>query len=141
EPDQVTLDNVLFNCQRYGVYAKNTYFQKVCKSDIRTAQFNSDFALHTLELYDYFTDELLKSFSVILREQNLGLVEDYQISIRNHPTESGKSRVYFSGNFGGLPIALSVGDPFEILNNLEGFDGNYLITAIENDLTLNTQYL
>lgn len=140
-PDDVTLDNVLFENQVFGKYQKTCYFQKVVNTDLRIVQFNSDFGSHLIELYDYVTKQVVKSFNAILKEQNLGVVEDFGITIRNHVDNPGKSRIYFNGNTGGLPIALNVGDIFEVLNNLEGFNGSYSIVAIENDIFLNTNYI
>lgn len=140
-PDEVTLDNVLFEDQVFGKYQKTCYFQKVVNTDLRIVQFNSDFSAHLIEIYDYVTKKVVKSFNAILKEQNLGVVEDFGIDIKNHVDNPGKSRVYFTGNTGGLPIALNVGDIFEVLNNLEGFNGSYSIVAIENDIFLNTNYL
>jgi hypothetical protein len=106
---------------------------------LRILQFNSDFDSHTVELRDYCTDEVVKTFSVDLKEQNLGISEDFGITIRNHFNNPGKSRVYF--NVGTPPIPLSTGDTFTIINNPDGFDGSYAIIDVVNDALLGYQYL
>lgn len=132
-------DNTLLKDQIYPGYEQTNYNQKVCKADAPPIQFRSDFFAHTLELYNCLDDTLVKSFLIELKEENLGVSEDYPITIQNHPGNPGKSRVYF--NVGNPPIPLSVGDVFEILDNAEGFNGNYSIVAITNDPLLGYPYL
>jgi hypothetical protein len=141
DPDSVSLDNVLFVDQVYPGFMKTNYFQKVVQSDIKVAQFNSDFTAHSAKLIDCITGLTIKILPISLRESNIGLAEDFNIQIRNHINNPGKSRVYFTGNIGAIPIALNVGDVFEVVNNAEGFNGNYSILSIENDSLMSTQYL
>jgi hypothetical protein len=133
-----TLDNTLFCNQVHPYYEKTHYYQKVCKCDGVLQQFDSDFSSHIAELYNYVTGALVKSLNVELKEENLGQSEDFNITIRNHTT-IGQSRIYF--NVGALPIPLQVGDAFTILNNLDGFNGNYTIVDIITDTLLGYQYL
>lgn len=133
-----TLDNVLFCKQVHPHFTKSNYYQKVCKCDQPAIQFNSDFQNHTVDLRDYRTGTIVKSFPVELKEENIGAKESFDITIRNHTTP-GQSRVYF--NVGDFPIPLTVEDPFEILDNLDGFDGNYTIVAILTDVTLGYNYI
>lgn len=132
------LDNVLLCKQEHPYFAKVNYFQKVCKCDQFPLQMNSDFQNHEADLRDYRTGVVVKSFPVVLKEQNIGAKENFDITIRAHTTP-GQSRVYF--NEGVFPIPLAVTDPFEILNNLDGFDGNYTIVQILTDATLGYDYI
>jgi hypothetical protein len=131
-------DNMLFKDQVYPGFAKSNYAQKICKSDVPVIQFNSDFEAHTVQLHNACNDEVVKTFTSVLKEQNIGVTEDHAIRIENHTTP-GQSRVYFQ--VGALPIPLSVGDVFEIVNNVDGFNGSYSIVSIINDTLLGTQYL
>lgn len=133
-----TPDNTLLINQIYPRMKPTCYRQKVCKADDRIVQFNSDFPSHTIGLYDK-DDELVKSFNAVLKQENLNQTSDYLVTIRNHTGNPGQSRVYF--NVGELPIPLSVGDVFEILNSLDGFDGAYEILNIEEDASLGYAYL
>lgn len=131
-------DNILLCDQVFPGFTKTNYYQKIEKNDIIITQFNSDFGSHSLVLKDYKTGEIVKVFDIVLKEENINQVEDFNISIRNHTTV-GQSRVYFSS--GTIPIPLSVGDSFQILNNADGFDGSYSIVDIITDTFLNVQYL
>lgn len=141
-PDECTifqgLDNVLFCQQQHPYFARGFYHQKVCKCDNPPIQFNSDYTNHTVELKDYVTGTVVKSFPVIKKEENIGKKETFGITIRNH-TIAGQSRVYF--NTGAPPIPIAAGDAFEILNNADGFNGNYIVVSVETDLTLGYQYI
>lgn len=132
-----TLDNVLLCNQYHPGYKSTNYFQKVAKCDLIIAQINSDFENHTVQLFDYETDELVKAFSILLKESNIATTEQYNITVRTHG--AGQSRVYF--NAGTLPLPLEIGNTFEVLNNLDGFDGDYAIVDILTDTTLGVQYL
>lgn len=137
---QQTLDNTLFADQVFPGFSQVCYYDKRCQTDTpAVVQFFSDFGAHLVELIDKITGEVVKTFSVSLVEENIGIAEDFGISIRNHIDNPGQSRVYFA--VGALPILLEVGDVFEVLNNLEGFDGNYEIVNIVTDSLLGYQYL
>jgi hypothetical protein len=137
--DLRTLDNVMFCHQSFGVYQRTNYFVKVCQADNPKFQFYSDFPLHTLTLKKWEDDSIVKYYNPVLVEQNIGLTEEYAISIRNNTGFSGQCRVYFSTAV--IPIPLIVGDVFEIFGNGEGMNGNYSVLALRFDSTLNSQYL
>lgn len=134
-----TPDNTLF-CQQYhpGLKKGTNYFQQFCKVDSPVIQFNSDFTAHTIQLLKYGTDTIVKTFGYELKEQNLGVVESFAITIRAHSV-AGKSRVYF--NVGAPPIPIAVGDSFEITNNLDGFNGTYLVADMIVDSSYGYAYL
>jgi len=132
------LDNVLLCEQVHEGFDTVNYFQPFNICDIVPTQFNSDYSTFTIELRNYVTHTLIKTFAFELKEQNIGVTEDFGISIRSHTT-TGQSRVYF--NVGALPIPLSIGDVFQIVNNVNGYNGNYSIVDIINDPTLGYQYL
>ena len=134
-----TLDNTLFRDQYFPGYEPTNYFQKVAKCDSPIVQFNSDFPDHSVGLYRCSDNEFIKSFPVELKEENIGVIEDFTISIRNHTGHPGQSRVYFTG--GTIPIPLSVGESFEILNNSDDFNGVYTIVDILTDSITGNQYL
>jgi hypothetical protein len=137
--DTMTLDNVMFCHQKFGAYQRSNYFLKVCQADNPKFQFYSDFPLHTLTLKKYSDSTIMKYYNPILVEQNIGLVEEYAISIRNNTGFSGQCRVYFSTAI--IPIPLITGDVFEIFGNGEGMNGSYSILSLRYDATLNSQYL
>lgn len=132
------LDNVLLCEQYYEGFDQTNYFQKLNKCDQPPIQWESDYSLFTIELRRYIDGVLIKTFDYDLKEQNIGLLQDFGITIRNHTTP-GQSRVYF--NVGVIPLPLSNGDSFEILNNANGYNGNFTIVSINNDATLGYQYL
>lgn len=132
------LDNVLLCEQVYEGFDRVNYFQKFNKCDIPVTQINTDFNFFTVSLLKYSDNSFVKAFIAELKEQNIGVTEDFGITIRDH-TEANKSRVYF--NAGALPIPLSAGNVFEILNNANGYNGNYAILDIITDPTLGYQYL
>ncbi len=140
-PDGITtfqgLDNVLWEDQIHGRIEMQGYSQPVCQADIRTLQFNSDFSSHLLQLINKKTGLVAKTFDIVLKEQNVGRTESFDIVLREH-TNPGETRVYF--NFPNLPIPIQEGDSFEILNNAEDFNGLYLITDIGIDTDLGFQY-
>jgi hypothetical protein len=142
-PDGVSnfqgLDNVLFCDQEHEGFLKSKFLQKVAKGDITIAQFYSNYADHTVQLFKYIDDTFVKSFTVTLKESNIGTVEDFSITIRNHMGSPGQSRAYFTA--GQIPIPLEVGDSFEILNNADGFNGVYGIVDIGFDSVIGVQYL
>jgi hypothetical protein len=131
------LDNVSLCKQFFKGFDQITYFQKVEKSDNKIVQFNSDFESHIFELRNLETDALIKSFAPTLVEQNIGVAEDYTISIRNH-TQAGKSRVYFT--VGDPPIPLTLNNFFEI-SNTTLYNGTYSIVGIERDTLLGYDYI
>lgn len=132
------IDNVLFCEQVFKNFTDSTYFQKIHKDDSHVLQFNSDFDNHTLQLLDVKTDEIIKTFSINLKEQNIGNVDDFNIRIQNDTT-TGKSRVYFQ--VGTPPLLIAPGDIFEILNNADGFNGTFSIVEIITDNILGYQYM
>lgn len=141
EPDNIEtfqgLDNVMFCKRHYGEFEEGDYKQKVCIVDIRPIQFNSDFQNHEAVILAADGETVLQVFPVELVEQNIGRTVDFPISIQYDSV--GKARVYFAA--GDPPISLEVGDPFEILNNLDGFNGSYLITDIVFDSLVGYAYL
>jgi hypothetical protein len=142
-PDNCTTfqeqDNVLFCHQVQPGFEAGQYYNKVCKCDLLTTQFNTDFNSPVVTLHDYDTDELIKTFINSLKEQNIGVTEDFSVYLKNHTDFPGQSRVYFG--VGAPPIPLSVGDSFEILNNVDGYNGTYTIVDIQNDISFGYQYL
>lgn len=133
------LDNRLLCEQYYHNVDPVNYFNKICRADTRLLQFHSDYANFKIELRDYNTDEVKQTIGFVMKEQNIGIPEDFPISIRNHTGNPGQTRIYFG--VGPIPIPLKIGDAFTIYNNLDGFNGNYTIVGIENDFTLGYQYL
>lgn len=143
--DLQTPDNTLF-CKQYfpGLKLDNNYFQRLCFVDSPVVQFNSDFEAHTLQLFKYGGTQLIKNIAIELKEQNLGVSEQFAVTLRAHNV-AGKTRVYF--NVGAPPIPVTIGDSFEITNNADGFNGTYLISDILVDpaygyayLAINTEY-
>lgn len=132
------LDNLLLCQQEYEGFDSVNYFQKLNKCNIITTQFNSDYSSFEITLRKYQDNTSVKSFTTILKEQNIGIAEDFNITIRNHTTV-GQSRIYFG--VGSPPIPLSINDSFTILNNANGYNGSYAIVGILNDAVLGYQYL
>ena len=133
------LDNRLLCEQEFPGFERTNYFQKVCLADTRILQFYSDYSNFSLELFDYRTLAKVKEFGFVIKEQNIGVPQDFGISIRNHIDNPGQSRVYFQS--GPIPIPIKIGEAFTIMNNLDGFDGSYAVVNIINDFTLGYQYL
>jgi hypothetical protein len=140
EPDNVNtfqgLDNVMFCKQRYGLFEAATYEQKVCKVDAPVVQFNSDFANHEVTVLDE-DGEVVETIPVTMVENNVGRSVSYPVSIQYHGVNT--ARVYFSA--GTPPLPLDVGDVFEVLNNLDGFNGTYAIVDIIFDNLRGYAYL
>jgi len=134
-----TMDNTLFCKQVYPGFKCGNYLQKVAKCDVLTIQFQSNYidSAHAITLRDWRTDEVVKTYYAVTKETNLNQAETFAITIALH--EAGKSRIYF--NTGTIPIPLAVADVFTISNNADGFNGDYAITAIQNDVLLGAQYL
>jgi hypothetical protein len=132
-----THDNALFCKQIFQGFWCSNYYQKVQKCDVFPLQFQSNYPEHEIKLFNYRDDTEVWEYTAEMKEQNVGVASLYQITIRNHGL--GQSRVYFS--VGGIPLPLAVGDVFEVLNNLDGFNGSYAIASIQNDVLLGTQYL
>lgn len=132
------LDNVLLCDQYYEGFDQTNYFQRLNQCDAFPIQFNSDYKFFEVYLRKYSTGEVVETYPFELKENNLGATENFGINIRNH-TGIGQSRVYF--NAGTIPIPLSTGQTFEIMDNLHGYNGNYAIVDILNDPTLGYQYL
>jgi hypothetical protein len=133
-----TLDNTLFCNQYFPGFEQGNYLQKVSKYDPIVVQINSSFENHSMVLKDYKTNTLIKAFSVLLKEQNIGVAEDYSINIKNHTGFVGQSRVYFSS--GDITVPIVAGETFEVLNNNE-FNGEYAVVKVEYDSNLGVSYL
>lgn len=129
------LDNVLFINQRFGRYKQVEFANPRIATDTEKVQFYSNFPVHTLELLDYCTDELIRSFDVIKVQENIGSTVDFAIILKDNG--AGQTRVYLA-NGATLPVA--IGDTFTISNSLDGFDGDYSILAINLDVDLGLQY-
>lgn len=132
-----TPDNTLFCNQYYPGFTKTRYFQKVALCDTPRIQFNSDFPAHLVELYKHSTSELIKQFSPIMVQQNLGVTEDFPIAVKQDLTD-GIVRVYFAA--GPIPLPLSVGEAF-VISGTADYDGTYAIVDIQNDTTLGYQFI
>lgn len=134
-----TPDNRLLVNQFVPGYTKTNYFNPFTNADFPTTQFNTDFEFSKCELYSYGKDELIKTFpEAVLLEKNIGRTSDYQIRIEAD-SQAGRSRVYFTG--GAPPIAIYMDTTFEIVNNLEGYNGVYNPIAIETDPNLGYSYI
>jgi hypothetical protein len=100
EPDFINnpqaLDNRLLCEQEYEGFEQTNYFNKVCKADTRILQFYSDYANFKIRAYPYGSTVVAKEFGFVLKEQNIGIPEDFNITIRNHTGFPGQSRVYFN---------------------------------------------
>lgn len=131
------MDNTLFCEQEFVGFSHQNYFQKVAKCDNITIQFLSDFSGHEVTLWDYITNTLAATYVAVLKEANINQPQEEGIFITYHLPN--QSRVYF--NVGGIPVPASVGDPFEVFNSPDGFNGNYLIATIQLDVLLGQQYL
>jgi hypothetical protein len=142
-PDNVTTfqntRNTLLRDTYYPGFECTNYYQKLIRQDAPLLQFWSDYPGHSVDLLDYRTNTIVKSFLITLKEQNVGLIDPYGITIRNHIGFPGQSRVYF--NVGPFPIPFGVGEDFEILNNLDGFNGTYEAVDVIMDTTLNYPYI
>lgn len=135
-----TFDNVLFCKQRFEGFWPSHYWQKVAKCDVLTLQIQSNYldTAHVIKLKDYKTGADVKTYSAITKEQNIGQVESFDISL-TADDDSLRSRVFF--NVGSIPIPSAIGDSFEVFDNPDGMNGTYLIVAIQNDELLGTQFL
>lgn len=133
------LDNVLLCQQEYEMFEQTKYDQKFNRCDIPITQFNSDYSTFEILLKKYLTGAIVKTFSYSLKEQNIGVYEDYAVTIRAHAGNPSQSRVYF--NVGALPLPLEIAGVFEVVNNINGYNGSYSIVNIINDITLGYQYL
>lgn len=131
------LDNVLFKDQRFGRYKQVEFYNPRIGSDTDKLQFYSNFAAHVLELRDYCTDEVVKTFECLNIQANVGSKADLGILLKTNG--AGQSRVYFSN--GPIPIPVAVGDSFVISDSLDGFDGTYSVLSIGLDIDLGLNYL
>jgi len=134
-----TLDNVLLCDQYHPGFLDTNYFQPITKKYITPFQFNSNYNNHTAQLFNYLTDELVKTFAVVLKEQLVGTQIDYAVTLRAHIGFPNQTRVYF--NVGIPPLPLVVNEVIEILNSSNGVDNLYNIVSINLDSTLGYQYL
>lgn len=132
-----TLDNTLFCEEVFEGMQNPGYFQKVAKCDVFPIQWESDFPDHVVSLRKISDDSVISTYPAILKEQNTGIESIYPMTLQNHG--GGKTRAYF--NIGGIPIPLNVGDSMSIINNADGFNGDYAIESIQDDELQGTQYL
>lgn len=132
-----THDNRLFCEQTHLGYDKRQYFQKIQKDDKPPIQFFSNFETNVLKLYDYATDELVKAVNVFKTEENIGSTVEYSVLLKEG--SAGQTKVLFQS--GDLPLPLTVGNVFEIADNVEGMNGKYSIVAILLDETTGFRYL
>jgi hypothetical protein len=130
-------DNTLLCEEEHPYFDKTNYYQKVAQCDTLPIQFFSDFSSHEIQLRRYGTDEVVKSFIATMKMEFLGQSQTFGIYITDHG--GGQSRVYF--NIGAFPITIVAGDTFAIKNNGDGFNGNYAVVSIQNDVLLGAQYL
>jgi len=133
------LDNVLLADQRYKGIEKARYWQKFNRCDKPVIQLNSDFPSNIIQLRKCSDGTVVKTLDVTLKEQNVGKTQAFSCYLTNNPGSPGQSRVYF--NTSALPVPVAVNDPFEISNNTDGFNGNYLVLSIGIDVLLGKQYL
>lgn len=131
------LDNVLFKDQKFGRFKQLDFFNPRVGSDTEKLQFFSNYAAHALELRDYCTDEVVKTFECLNVQSNIGSKSDLGIILKDNG--SGQSRVYFS--VGPIPIPIAVGDTFDVTDSVEGFDGTYTVLAVNLDTDLGLNYL
>jgi hypothetical protein len=132
--------NTLFRDMVYPGFRCTDYAEKRIIGDLHTEQWWSDYPMHSVDMFDYHTNEVVRSFgSGFLKEKNVGIPISASIVLRNDFGNLGRSRVYFQS--GMLALPLQVGDYFEVTNNLDGMDGTYAIVDIQIDPTLNYQYL
>lgn len=136
-------DNTLF-CKMVfnGIQIKTPFYQKVCKCDILTIQIHSNFSSHQVELMSQVTGLQVKNFNNIeLKQQLTGIVSSFDgfITDRAGSDPAGTSRVYF--NTSTIPVPVSNGDVFQVINNGDGYDGTYTIVGISADVLLGAPYL
>jgi len=112
-------DNTFLLEQGDRFMKRDQYFQKVNKCDILNVQIRSDFALIVPELISCLDDSVVKTFEVTKLVTSLGSTSTLNIRIQNDG--AGRSRVYFTASQ-SVPILIEVGDPFEIINNADGFN-------------------
>lgn len=118
-----TPDNRLLINQKYPGFQPVNYSQKIVKTRYLTTQFNTDYKNARAELFEYGSDKWMKTFPApILKKKNIGETEDHPVQIWPHHI-AGFSRVYFAT--GAPRVPFTVGVPFEILNNAEGYNGIY----------------
>jgi len=136
-------DNTLF-CKMvfYGVKIRKPFYQKVCRCDVFPIQVHSNFPIHTVELCSQVTGAQVKNFNNMeLKQQLSGLVSPFDMYLTNSGTADpdGTSRVYF--NTGTIPLPVSLGDTFDLINNADGYNGTYSVAGISNDELLGAPYL
>lgn len=132
-----TLDNVRYCKQKHPYYTKTNYFQKVANCDKPKVQFQSNYESHEVKLFKYIGDEFVQNFAPIKKVQNIGVVSDFHIEIADNG--AGTSRIYFDTS--SLPLPLNAGDVVTVSANADGFDGNYAIQSVGDDLVNSSQYL
>src|SRR6478609_10568661 len=87
-----TLDNTLFCRQFHKGYRSGQYFIPYEKTDPLVFQFNGNFANYTLQMFNHTTDELVNTYNVVLKQENVGIATDYAVRIQNDSTP-GRSRI------------------------------------------------
>lgn len=134
-------DNTLF-CQMkiFAGFPKN-FFQKVLQCDVRRIQWWSDFGDYEVTLRKYKTDVLQKTFDWEMMQKLQGLTTNFGIFLTNSggTDPANTTRVYF--NSGEIEIPINLGDSMDIINNPDGLNGSYIITAIKSDSATQTPYL
>lgn len=130
------LDNVRYCHQDFPYFKLDPYFQKIAVNDKPiTIQWQSNYDSHTVELFSE-NNILIDSLPSSLKVQNIGVAENFDITLRDNG--GGQTRVYFHSTI--FPIPIKVGDVFGINNNVDGFDGNYVVLVIGLDVTRGSQY-
>lgn len=135
-----TPDNTLFCSQKFPGYKFANYFNPIAKCDSLTFQIQANYnpALIKMEIKDYYSDSVVKIYFPVLKETNIGVQEDFEVTLQSDPV-SGKTRLYF--NVGAIPIPLELGDGFGIQDNADGFDGVYAVLSISYDELAEQEYI
>lgn len=136
-------DNTLF-CKMVfdGVKIRTPFYQKVCRCDVLTIQAQSNFPSHTVELLSQVDGSVVKTYNnMTLKQQLTGVVTSYDIylSAGSVLDPDNTTRVIF--NSGTIPIVVNIGDVFDIINNVDGFNGTYEIVGVSTDILLGAPYL
>lgn len=124
--DAQTLDNRLFCEQVHEGYLKGRYYNKYEKTDSLVMQFRSNFLNNMLQMFKEGEATALINNVVVLKQANIGLATDYAIRITNSAVP-GRSNVYSQTSNIVTTTKLSIGDTFEIVNNVDGFNGVYAV--------------
>lgn len=131
-------DNSFLSEQGDSLMKRDYYAQKVNKCDVLTIQVQSDFVDIVPQLIRCIDDSVAKTFSIEKTVTIVGNTSTLDIRIINNGGIT--SRVYFTASQ-AIPFLLEVGDPFEVVNNSDGFNSVYEVVDILNDDLLGSQYL